>query len=98
MVDQDDLGVKRKPLLRSPEPAMTSCWTMKPIPPEDDEPHHGEVDDPVPLVRDQVVRKEGVAAVVEGRDGMVDGVEEGRRRRKILGETDERGSGSRRPR
>ncbi len=67
-------------------------------PPEDDEPHDGQVDDPVPPVGHQAVRKEGVAAVVEGRDGVVEGVEEGRGRRKILRKTDEQKERPQRPR
>ena len=39
-------------------------------PAEDDEPHHRQIDDPVPTIRHQVVRKEGVAAVVEGRTAL----------------------------
>ena len=46
-------------------------------PPQDDEGHDGQIDDPVPLVADQVVREEGVTAVVEGGDGVVKGVIEG---------------------
>ena len=58
-------------------------------PPEDDESHYRQIDDPVPPVRRQAVRKEGVAAVVEGRHGVVEGVIKGRRRREILRKTDE---------
>ncbi len=86
---QDDLRMKREPLLMSPEPRDHFVLDDETDPPQDDERHHREIDEPVAPVRHQVVREERVAAVVEGRDGVVQGVEEGRGRREIPGEADE---------
>ena len=87
---KNDLRVEREPLLQSPQEAsITSILDDEADPPQDDESHDGQVDQPVPPVGHQAVRKEGVAAIVEGRHGVVEGMEEGRRRRKILCEADE---------
>jgi len=68
---QNELRVEREPLLRPPEVGDDLMLDDEADPPEDDEPHHGQVDDPVSPVGDQAVGKEGIAAVVEGRHGVV---------------------------
>ena len=86
---QNDLRVQGEPPPVPPEPGDHLLLDDEADPAEDDEPHDGQVDNPVPAIRHQIVRKERVAAVVEGRHGVVEGVIEGRRRREILQKANE---------
>ena len=67
----------------------------EPEPAGHDEPHHGEVDDRVPLVGHEVVAEEREAGVVEGRNGVEDGLEQRIARRKILREAGPEQKGAR---
>jgi hypothetical protein len=77
-----------EPLLPPPEPGDHLVLNDEADPTQDDEPHDGKVDKHVALKADETVGKEGIAAVVEGGDGMVEGLEKGLPYWRVLDETD----------
>ncbi len=84
--DQDDLGVHREPSLAAPQAHEQLVVHDEADAAGHDEPHHREVDQHVPLEGHQAVGEQRVAAVVEGRHGVVDRLVERLAGRQVLAE------------
>ena len=62
--------------------------------PQNDQSHDGQVHNEVPLIADEIIGKGGIPAIVESRNGIVKGMEEGLPDGKIPGEPHPQQQGS----
>ena len=87
--------MNRQPSLFSENPRVQLVVDDETDAAGNDEGRHRQVYDRVALVSEQAVAEQGVTAVVEGRDGEIDGVEERLVRREILRQAEPEQEGAR---